>query len=249
MSLNKLPKLARGAFTIPSCPIIYLNIPKSACTTIKNVLYYMEHGEFFAEPLDIHATTKLLRSTAATPETENIFHQHLAARHTVFTFVRHPGRRCYSCFNEKIFFDGAHAFGKIRMQVINRYGMVAPIEGVDYTLQQHRKNFSRFLDFVADNHAGKTSVRTDAHWGVQTSMIREFQKSFVIDLIGRVESFSSQFASLIEKAGPVHMPPANAKFNEGPEPPFKYDQIIDDEISEKLKSIYFLDYRLLGYDA
>ena len=40
----------------------------------------------------------------------------------VFTFVRHPLKRAYSCFNEKIHFTSIYGFGKVRAFIAARYG-------------------------------------------------------------------------------------------------------------------------------
>src|SRR5688572_12325279 len=43
-----------GVIVCRNLPLIYLTIPKCACTTIKNLLYRLETGEVFAQPLAIH---------------------------------------------------------------------------------------------------------------------------------------------------------------------------------------------------
>src|SRR5437762_833738 len=89
-------RVPQGALTLSNVPLIYLNMPKAACTTIKNQFFFMEHGRYVDEPLDIHSHDDLLYSRERTPERLQLFRSKLKQRHLVFTFVRHPGKRAYS---------------------------------------------------------------------------------------------------------------------------------------------------------
>ena len=246
-------KLARtgvpfGAVTLDSVPLIYLNVPKSACTTIKNQLYFMEHGHYIDEPLDIHAHDGLQRSRERTDETLQLFDGKLGQPHMVFTFVRHPGKRAYSCFSEKIFHQSKYSFPKIRDYITAQYGLKLPEgDAAAYDLLAHRANFSCFLDFVQANFDDKTEIRVDAHWGRQTSIIEHFQRYFVIDFIGRVESFERQFNFVLDQLPLPYRPDLSVRFNEGPKPPFSYEQVADASIETRLREIYADDYKLLGY--
>lgn len=240
--------LPAGAIALTSVPLIYLNVPKSACTTIKNQLYFMEHGRYIDEPLDIHAHDGLLRSRDNTPENLALFNGKLASPHQVFTFVRHPGKRAYSCFGEKIFNQSKYSFPKVRDYITEKYGLSLPAtEADDYDLAKHRANFMCFLNFVADNFDGKTDIRTDAHWGRQSTILEQFQRFFFIDFIGRVEDFEQQFRFVVDRALPVHRPDLNVRFNEGPKPPFSYEQVADSVVEARLRQIYADDYFRLGY--
>lgn len=240
--------LPAGAFTLSSRAVIYLNIPKSACTTIKNQLHFMEHGSYIDEPLDIHSHDGLLRSRDQTPENLALFKRRMAQPHFVFTFVRHPGRRAYSCFGEKIFHQSKHSFPKVRDYISAKYGLKLPAEGdTSYDLARHRQNFLCFLDFVADNFAGKTDLRVDAHWGRQTALLGQYQRFFLVDFIGRVEDFSRQFPFVVDQIAPTHRPDLDHRFNEGPKPPFSYEEVADEVVEARLRQIYAQDYQRLGY--
>lgn len=245
----RAPGLPAGAFTLANHPLIYLNVPKAACTTIKNQMYFMEHGRYIDEPLDIHAHQDgLLRSRQNTPEVQALFERRLRERHLVFTFVRHPGKRAYSCFSEKIVHESKYSFPKVRDFIVEKYGLALPAaDDAGYDVERHRRNFLCFLDFVRDNFAGKTPVRMDAHWGRQSSILHHFQRFFFIDLIGRVESFESQFTGVLDQTPMQHRPDLGVRFNEGPKPPFSYAQIVDAEVAQRLHDLYKDDYDRLGY--
>lgn len=248
---NRLSRnVPAGAVTLERHALVYLNVPKSACTTIKNQMYFMEHGRYIDEPLDIHAHDGLLRSRESTPETLALFNAKLAQPHLAFTFVRHPGKRAYSCFGEKIFNQSKYSFPKIRDYIAEHYPLALPAAGdAGYTLAQHRANFLAFLDFVGDNFNGKTEIRTDAHWGRQSTILDHFQRFFYIDFIGRVEDFSRQFAYVVEQARPLNRPDLSVRFNEGPKPPYSYEEIATPEVEQRLRELYAEDYQRLGYLA
>lgn len=239
--------LPMGAFTLESAPLVYLNVPKSACTTIKNLMYHMDHGRFVDEPLDIHGRDDLLGSRLRTPEIQALFEQRLRGRHLVFTFVRHPGRRAYSCFIEKIMNQSKYSFPKVRDHIVEQYALRLPQPDVPYSLEAHRANFMAFLDFVEDNFAGRTPIRVDAHWGRQVAILNGFQKHFCIDFIGRVEQFESQFGWICQQFPSRHPPDITTRFNEGPKPPFPYEEVADEQVEARLRRLYRADYMRLGY--
>lgn len=237
-----------GAVTLANHGFVYLNVPKSACTTIKNQLYFVEHGCYVDEPLDIHREEGLLRSRESTPENLKLFKSKLRQKHFVFTFVRHPGRRAYSCFTEKIFFQSKYSFPKVRDYIVAEYGLELPeADDASYDLEAHRRNFNRFLDFVSDNFAHKTRIRIDAHWGKQVQIIKQFQRFFMVDFIGRVEQLDPHFNFVLDQLPLAHRPDLGVRFNEGPRPPFTYEQVVDATTEARLRQIYSEDYNRLGY--
>ncbi len=46
--------LSRLFVAVQNLPLIYVNMPKSGCTTIKNLLHRIDRGTFLADPLTIH---------------------------------------------------------------------------------------------------------------------------------------------------------------------------------------------------
>ena len=241
-------QMPSGVVGLHALPLIYLNIPKSACSTIKNHLYYIEHGKYASDPLAIHSIDGLIKSKGGGAGASAHFTRVLARKHLVFTFVRHPGKRAYSCFSEKIVHISKYSFPKVREHLISDYG--CDFSGIDvarYDLDIHRRNFVAYLRFVKANRLGETPLRRDAHWESQTTMIKKFENDFVIDFIGRVEDFQKHFEFVLSELKCEKMPDLNLRFNEGPTPPFTYDQILDDEVEDLLLEIYRADFMKLGY--
>ena len=141
-------------------------MPKSGCTTIKNVLHRLDGGAFIADPLTIHKRKDLL--VRADREPEEIARR--LGRDPVFTFVRHPLRRAYSCFSEKMHFQTPYSFPRVRATIAADYGgrfETAP------SAELHRENFKAFLRFARDSFEGRNAWRRDPHWCPQTMVLAE----------------------------------------------------------------------------
>ena len=52
--------------------LLYLNMPKSACTTIKNSLYFMESGVWLEDPLTVHALNEPLEKFERDQDPERV---------------------------------------------------------------------------------------------------------------------------------------------------------------------------------
>jgi hypothetical protein len=233
------PRL-RGFVAVRTLPVLYVNMPKSGCTTIKNLLHRLETGAFLDDPLTIHDRKDLFVRPEREPEevARRIRHD------PVFTFVRHPLRRAYSCFNEKIHFRGKYAFGRVRGCVAKDYGARFDAEP---TLERHRENFKCFLRFATDSFQSRNGWRRDPHWCPQTMVLNQAQRSRTIDFVGRVERFDAHLRVALGLAGVVcdlEVP----RLNEGPPPPWRYEEVLDDEVRALGRALYAADFERLGYD-
>ena len=220
-------------------PIIYLNMPKVGCTSIKNWMYKLDYGEFYKSPIDFHdvEAAKLIHYQTNRSEMEDRFHTAFA-----FTFVRHPLKRSYSAFCEKVQTPGPRHFPDVRAFVQKHYGAILPETP---TLEQHRSDFKAFLHFVRDTHLRRIDFRSDYHWAPQTESINDGLRRRSIDFIGRIENLDEDFAYVCKRAGlePEPLP----RFNEGPKPPFRYDEVLTDEIRDLGLVIYAEDLRNFAY--
>jgi hypothetical protein len=237
-----------GVISFPNLPVIYMNMPKSACTSIKNHLYFLHKGHYYTgNPLEIHKEPEF-KSRGVDAEQQKEIRRRLATRTMSFTFVRHPGKRAYSCFGEKICVEGPFAFGKVRQYMIKRYGLDFQGWGTpEYDLNRHRENYIRYLHFVRDNIAEKTFVRRDPHWGPQTQVIENFQRTMVIDFIGRVENFTEDLKFALRSVPAASGIDWSQKFNEGPPPPFTYEAIATTDVRDLMFQVFKRDYERLAY--
>ncbi len=247
MALASLPRRQKqqlkpmGFLGPRSRPLLYVNMPKSGCTTIKNVLHRLDAGTFLEDPLTIHGRKDLLVRPG--PDREKIIER--LKTDVVFTFVRHPLRRAYSCFNEKIHFRSPYSFGKVRHTIETEYG--ARFEETP-SIETHRHNFGCFLKFSRDSFQGRNGWRRDPHWCPQSMVVRNATAWRMIDFIGRVEEFERHLGVVLGLAGIAYdfeVP----RMNEGAPPPYRYDEIMTDELRSLGVDLFAGDLKNFGYSV
>jgi len=198
----------------------------------------MDAGDFLDDPLTIHNRTDLLLRGNKAPS--------LIAKRvttdTVFTFVRHPIRRAYSCFTEKIVSNGPYSFPKVRDFIAHNYGA-----NFQYSedLELYQKNFKAFLQFSYDSFKKKNGSRRDPHWCPQTMVLAHIERVRRVDFIGRVEAMQRDLRALFDIAN-TKLPPL-PRMNEGAAPVFSYEDVVDAEIVELATKFLGWDMEYLGY--
>lgn len=229
-------------------PLIYLNMPKCACTTIKNIMQFIDCGSYIDDPLTVHRKINRGEILVSYKNMDELLNS-IKNKRMAFTFVRNPLNRAYSCFIEKIYYISPYSFPRIGRHIIQNYGM-APIVGhTDNGISAEVMNdsFKKFLLFVRDNIVGKTSIRKDAHWALQKSIIDRFSRVVSIDLIGRVEHYKRDMSYVLECIGIENPILLSTRFNEGPPPPYSLDEIMSDDIKALAEEVYEQDYLAFGY--
>ena len=238
-----------GIVTAARIPLVYLNVPKSAGTTIQNHLLYIANGRYAEDPQSIHQHPGLRRSREDSDETHALIERQLAEGALVFTFVRDPGRRAYACFNEKIMQGGRNSFVAIRQALERDWGLRPPPSGEPPSLERQRENFAAFLRFVQANLAGDTAIRRDPHWCPQGPMLVQYRQHLKIHVVGKVENFAADMALVLHKAGVRRVPDVQWRpWRHGPAP-FSFEQVLTPELQALLDALYEPDYRHLGYRA
>lgn len=218
--------------------IVYLNMPKSGCSTVKNCLYYLDNHEWLDNPLEIHREYNR--------ELKGHFNMSLIRKnHTSFTFsfVRHPFKRSYSLFQEKILVDSPYTFpDRVDNLLRNRYGL---IDNYEKNIEVERENFFQYLSFVDDTINNRVNYRADPHWLPQYDIIsKPLYRG--IDFIGRLENFQEDFRYVLDKIG-VKEPLESKRFNENPSKNFTYSEVVNPELLELLNKIYVKDLEYFGY--
>lgn len=201
-------------------------------------MHRIDKGEFIEDPLKIHARQDTLVRSKTNPEKI----KERLNTDFVFTFVREPLARAYSCFNEKIVHVGPYSIKKGR-NALETYG--ADFKSVSDP-ETHRKNFKLFLKFVRNAVAGE--ALWDPHWMPQTLLLRRSVYPHRIpNFFGKVENLNKEMGFVLSFVGSDFDMSTCPRMNEGPPPPFKLREIVDDEIIETAKAIYKSDLRAFGY--
>jgi hypothetical protein len=236
--------------TIPgiSCkrhPIVYCSIPKAGCTTIKHLLYYIDNGAYYPDQLAIHNDPKALLWARSEERDEYI--EALRKRKITFTFVREPFARAYSAFNEKIYFDSRYAFPQFRGLLAEEYGAAFPGPGETNTPARHSDNFLKFLRLVRDGMAEPVRRKWDPHWAPQTQLLAMFRRYITIDLVGRLEAFVPAMDYVLKVGEVTRSVDLSIRFNEGPKPPYRLQEVMTPAILDILLDLYGEDIEHFGY--
>ena len=80
--------------------VVYRVVPKCACSTIGQIMFYSDHGEFFDG--DIHDSKAGLHKWSQEDSKPKITQNVVAHRSYAFTCVRNPYTRILSSFFDKI---------------------------------------------------------------------------------------------------------------------------------------------------
>ncbi len=231
--------------SIHSLPIIYLNMPKAACTSIKNILYFLEENEWKSDPLLIHYQRRGLLKDKYEDDKKIIDKK--IGESFVFTFVRHPGKRIYSLYQEKIHSTTKNSFPRLRALLEREFG--ANFNKTDYNLERERRNFLSFLKFIEANQKNQTSFRKDPHWLPQSRIVRRATKKRKLDFIGRIENFKSDFNLILNKFNLNEDSILSKKFNANTEKDYSYDEVMTDQIFQLVHAIYINDFIDFGYSV
>jgi hypothetical protein len=160
---------------------VYVETPKVACTTIKQVLQVAELGtERAAErPADVHDRRS---SPLLTPDIDQDAFLRALQDPDVFrfAFVRNPYARALSCWLDKMVHN---TFERARL---------APMLGLD------PDSVPAFADFLAAVSEQAIGAR-DIHWETQAYLLRPDRIRY--SFIGRFEFFRAQFRAVCARLG------------------------------------------------
>lgn len=212
-----LPKgLARQINAIPKLGVVYVTNQKAACSTIKLMLLRAESGDVALNPAKVHG-----KDVFAHPRDIGwpVVLGMLSGSAFRFTFVRHPVARLLSAYADKLVRQ-RHAFAPLVNAALGR----------DADAQT---TLDDFLDAIE----AQAPVECDPHWRAQHLNILHDVIGY--DLVGRVESFAADIATVPALAGiPVDAKNVNVKF---PPPAPTAAQV------RRIEHIYARDFELFGY--
>ena len=233
------PSVSPRIYACKTLPLAYVSLPKSGCTTIKNIMHALDDGAFLDDPLTIHERKDLLVQLSDSPDDRT----RRSGSDVVFTFVRHPLKRAYSGFNEKLFHETKHSMPVYRRRFIGRYQAELP---KDPTLEQHRADFKRFLAMIRD--ARKIRQVRNAHWAPQAQLLKSTASSWrVPNVIAKIEEFDRMMPVVLGMVGASLRVEDVPRMNEGPPAPHRYEDIVDDEILSTAEHLFAEDLRQFGY--
>jgi hypothetical protein len=244
-----------GTWMTESGSVVYRVVPKCACSTIGQIMFYADHGTFFDG--DIHDASSGMHKwsmEASQPLIEKV----VKARKTyTFTCVRNPYTRILSSFFDKICGiqrNGRRYRGNMVPMLVQKYGVeVGGPEGRDDFDQIAA--FRRFLLFARDTIRFKKPMEPDIHWSAMSGHISTFiVNGGRYDQIFFTEAFDQGMQKVVDHMAPKHAIDLKAipRFNEseghGPKRAHPVEDYFDDLSRHLVWEIYRRDFQLFKYD-
>ena len=220
--------------------IVYLNMPKSGCTSIKNWIYWLDYGQWPSDPLSVHWTqSRLFLIYDDHPEK---FRGRRAD--FTFTFVRHPLRRAYATFIDKFAYSNERGpYWKQAQEILRSRHGVKRAESVDPAW--HSVSFVKFLEFVEETKTGRSSFVYDKHWAEQSRIIAHAARVRKMDFVGKLENLQTDFLGVAARAGVETIPP---RLNERAQVAPSFAEVVNDDIRALGGRIYAKDFAQFGYN-
>ena len=244
-----------GVWMTESESLVYRVVPKCACSTIGQIMFYSDHGRYFDG--DIHDAGEGLHKWGLEPSQPRIEANLRAHRALTFTCVRNPYARILSSFFDKIAGiqrNGKRYRGNLVPQLIQRYGIDvgSPENGFEF---DQIASFRRFLLFARDTIRWRRPMEPDIHWSAMSGHI-----STLIVNGGRYDQifFTEKFNEGMQKvldAAPTRVkldvndaPRFNESEGHGPRRAHPVSAYFDDLSQHLIWEIYKKDFQLFRYD-
>jgi hypothetical protein len=235
--------------------VVYRVVPKCACSTIGQIMYYSDHGSFFDG--DIHDATGGMHKWAM-DESQPLITTNVKGHSSYsFTCVRNPYTRILSSFFDKICGiqrNGRRYRGNLVPLLIQKYGIEVGDPETGFEFDQI-KSFRRFLLVARDTIRWRRPMEPDIHWSAMSGRISTFiVNGGTYDKIIWTEKFNEGMQEVLDK---IQTPSkvdlaAIPRFNEseghGPKRLHPVEDYFDDLSKHLMWEIYKKDFQLFKYD-
>jgi hypothetical protein len=223
---------------LPQHSLIYLWLPKSASTTIRSILSSLEVGTPPGLELLYNRRCSGIRSPRLAGF--SVFHQLAKSAEALrFTFVRNPYARLLSAWSDR--FQGRPLIeGKpsINAYRAHRAAISRSLpDGPDQTL-----SFPEFVEFAT----ATVDQRIDIHWQLQDDFVTV--PGLPLNLIGKVESFQTGFARVLDHIGVTNQ--ARARYLQlavNPSSHQAWQDYYTDALAVRVYRAYERDFDKFGY--
>jgi len=244
-----------GTWMTTSESMVYRVVPKCACSTIGQIMYYSDHGTFFDG--DIHDAASGLHKWAMEDSQAQIVRAVTSHQVYSFTCVRNPYTRILSSFFDKICGiqrNGKRYRGNMVPMLMQKYGVDVGGASGEEPFDQIA-SFRRFLLFVRDTIRWRKPMDPDIHWSATSGHVSTFiANGGRYDRIVWTETFNDGMGQVLDRIDARHAVDLDAipRFNEseghGPRRAHPIEAYFDDLSMHLMWEIYHRDFRLFRYD-
>lgn len=244
-----------GTWMTNSGSVVYRVVPKCACSSIGQIMYYSDNGRFFDG--DIHDAQEGMHKWAF--ETSRPLITDTVQAHSTYTFtcVRNPYTRILSSFFDKICGiqrNGRRYRGNLVPMLAQRYGVEVGSPDDGFAFDQI-KSFRRFLLFARDTIRWRRPMDPDIHWSAMSGHISTFiVNGGRYDRIFWTEAFNDGMQGVLDAIETPHpidlatIPRFNESEGHGPKRAHPVEDYFDDLSMHLIYEIYKRDFDLFGYD-
>src|SRR6056297_3194199 len=159
-----------GTWMTESESVVYRVVPKCACSTIGQIMFYSDHGVFYDG--DIHDAQSGMHKWAMDESQSRIERNVTSHKSYAFSCVRNPYGRILSSFFDKICGiqrNGRRYRGNLVPLLVQKYGIEVG-EPPDFEFDQVR-SFRRFLLFARGTIRWRRPMEPDIHWSAMSGHI------------------------------------------------------------------------------
>jgi len=239
-----------GVWMTESQSVVYRVIPKCACSTIGQIMFYSDHGRFYDG--DIHDAKTGIHKWGL-EDSQPFITERVTSQDTyTFTCVRNPYARVLSAFFDKICGtqrNGKPYRGNLVPKLSRQYGVES---SGDF---DQIKSFRRFLLFARDTITYRRPMDPDIHWsavaGHASTLIKNGGR---YNKIVATEDFKSGMKEVLQNVNSSHdldidtMPRFNESQGHGPKRAHPVEDYFDDLSMHLVYEIYKRDFVLFKYD-
>ena len=244
-----------GTWMTESESVVYRVVPKCACSTIGQIMFYSDHGTFFDG--DIHDATGGMHKWAIEKSQPLIEKNVKTHKSYAFTCVRNPYTRILSSFFDKICGvqrNGKRYRGNMVPMLTQKYGI--DVGGPDGTTEFDQiASFRRFLLFARDTIRWRRPMEPDIHWSAMSGHVSTFiVNGGRYDHIFFTEAFDDGMQVVLDAMKPKHkidlkkIPRFNESEGHGPKRLHPVEAYFDDLSMHLVWEIYKRDFQLFRYD-
>lgn len=244
-----------GTWMTESESVIYRVVPKCACSTIGQILFYSDHGVFFDG--DIHDSKAGLHKWAQDDSQKPITRAVKSGDVYSFTCVRNPYTRILSSFFDKICGiqrNGRRYRGNLVPLLVQKYGIEVGGEDGKQEFDQIA-SFRRFLLFARDTIRWRRPMDPDIHWSAMSGHVSTFiTNGGRYDKIFWTEAFNDGMGDVLSSIETPHavdlktIPRFNESEGHGPKRAHPVEDYFDDLSMHLVYEIYHRDFELFKYD-
>ena len=244
-----------GTWMTESESVVYRVVPKCACSTIGQIMFYSDHGECFDG--DIHDAQSGLHKWALEGSQEPIARNVQSHSSYAFTCVRNPYTRILSSFFDKIAGiqrNGKRYRGNMVPMLMQKYGVEVGSPEDNFEFDQIA-SFRRFVLFARDTIRFRRPMDPDIHWSAMSGHVGTYvANGGRYDHVVFTEDFNTGMQVVLDNIEtPVkvvlsEVPRFNESEGHGPKRAHPVEDYFDDLTMHLIWEIYHNDFKLFNYD-